>query len=52
MTAILIQLLAGFLVAFMGVIILFDVHVWTGLLITLVGMFFVLRAGHRINKCN
>jgi len=52
MTAILIQLLAGFLVAFMGVIILFDVHVWAGLLITLVGIFFVLRATHRINVCN
>jgi len=45
---ILIQLLAGFVLAFLGVIIMFHLYeVWLGLGITLVGMYAVLRAVHR-----
>ena len=59
-TLIIIQLIAGFLVAMFGMILILHTYmitnsildIWTGLLITLVGIFFVLRAGHRLNKCN
>ena len=44
---ILIQLLAGFVLAFLGVIVMFHLHVWSGLLVTLCGMYGVLRAVHR-----
>ena len=45
---ILIQLLAGFVLAFLGVIIIFYVsEVWLGLGITLVGFYAVIRAVHR-----
>ena len=59
-TLIIIQLIAGFIVAMFGMILMLHTYiitnsvldVWTGLLILLVGIFFVLRAGHRLNKCN
>ena len=59
-TLIIIQLIAGFIVAMFGMILRLHTYiitnsvldVWTGLLILLVGIFFVLRAGHRLNKCN
>ena len=45
---ILIQLLAGFVLAFLGVIIIFYVsEVWLGFAITLVGMYAVIRATTR-----
>ena len=45
---ILIQLLAGFVLAFLGVIIMFYLHeVWLGLGITLVGIYAVIRATNR-----
>ena len=45
---ILIQLLAGFILAFLGVIIMFHMYeVWLGFAIILVGMYAVLRAVHR-----
>jgi uncharacterized membrane protein len=44
---ILIQLLAGFVLAFLGVIIMFHMYeVWLGLGITLVGFYAVIRAVH------
>jgi len=44
---ILIQLLAGFVLAFLGVIIMFHMYeVWLGLGITLVGFYAVIRATH------
>ena len=59
-TLIIIQLIAGFIVAMFGIILMLHTYmitnsaldIWTGLLITSVGIFFVLRAGHRINTCN
>ena len=45
---ILIQLLAGFILAFLGVIIIFYVsEVWLGLGIALVGIYAVIRATSR-----
>ena len=45
---ILIQLLAGFVLAIIGVIIMFHLYeVWLGLGITLVGFYAVIRAVHR-----
>ena len=45
---ILIQLLAGFVLAFLGVIIMFHLYeVWLGLGITLVGFYAVIRATNR-----
>ena len=45
---ILIQLLAGFVLAFLGVIIMFHMYeVWLGLGITLVGFYAVIRATNR-----
>ena len=45
---ILIQLLAGFVLAFLGVIIMFHMYeVWLGLWITLVGFYAVIRATQR-----
>tara|TARA_Y100000310_G_scaffold118253_1_gene117095 strand:+ start:1000 stop:1173 length:174 start_codon:yes stop_codon:yes gene_type:complete len=47
-TLILISLLAGFVLAFLGVIIMFHSGaVWTGLGITLVGFYAVIRSVHR-----
>jgi len=45
---ILIQILAGFILAFIGVIMMLDLgEVWLGLAITLVGFYTVIRAVHR-----
>ena len=45
---ILISLLAGFVLAFLGVIIMFHSGaVWTGFGITLVGFYAVIRSVHR-----
>ena len=45
---ILIQLLAGFVLAFLGVIIMFYMYeVWLGLGIVVVGIYAVIRAVHR-----
>ena len=45
---ILIQLLAGFVLAFLGVIIMFYVsEVWLGLGVALVGIYAVIRATQR-----
>ena len=45
---ILIQLLAGFVLAFLGVIVMFHSNeVWLGFGITLVGMYAVIRATTR-----
>ena len=45
---ILIQLLAGFVLAFLGVIIMFYLYeVWLGLGIIVVGMYAVIRATSR-----
>ena len=52
MTAILIQILAGFIMAMMGIILLFHIDIWAGLGVFLVGIYGVLRATHRINVCN
>ena len=52
MTAILVQILAGFIMAKMGIILLFHLDIWAGLILMVVGIFFVLRATHRINVCN
>ena len=47
-TLILISLLAGFVLAFLGVIIMIHSgEVWLGLVITLVGFYAVIRATHR-----
>ena len=44
----LIQVLAGFVLAFIGVIIMFHLYeVWLGLAITLVGFYAVIRAVNR-----
>ena len=49
---ILIQLLAGFVLAFLGVIIMFHMYeVWLGLGIVVVGIYAVIRAVHRSNTC-
>ena len=45
-----IQVLAGFVLAFLGVIIMFHLYeVWLGLGITLVGFYAVIRAVYRID---
>ena len=50
---ILIQLLAGFVLAFLGVIIMFHLYEeWLRLGITLVGFYAVIRAVHREAECN
>jgi high-affinity Fe2+/Pb2+ permease len=47
-TLILISLLAGFVLAFLGVLIMFHSgEVWMGFGITLVGFYAVIRAVHR-----
>ena len=47
-TLILISLLAGFILAFLGVIIMIHSgEVWLGLGITLVGFYAVIRSTHR-----
>ena len=43
----LIALLSGFTLAFIGVILMFHFDVWTGLMVTLVGMYGAIRAVHR-----
>ena len=44
----LIQLLAGFVLAFIGVIIMFHLYkIWLGLAITLAGFYVVIRAVYR-----
>ena len=43
----LIQLLAGFTLAFLGVILMFHHDVWTGLAVILCGMYGAVRAVHR-----
>jgi len=45
-TLILIQMLMGFVCAFLGVILMFHSDVWLGFGITLVGFYGVLRALH------
>jgi hypothetical protein len=52
-TLILIQLLMGFVCAFLGVIVMFHSgEVWLGFGITLVGFYAVLRSlHHRDNYC-
>ena len=50
---ILIQLLAGFVLAFLCVIIMFHMYeVWLGLGIVVVGIYAVIRAVHRETSCN
>ena len=45
---ILIQLLAGFVLVILGVVIMFHLYeVWLGLGITLVGCYAIIRAAHR-----
>ena len=45
---ILIQILAGFILAFIGVIMMLNLgELWLGLAITLVGFYAVIRAVHR-----
>ena len=47
-TLILISLLAGFILAFLGVIVMFHSNeVWMGLGISLVGFYAVIRSVHR-----
>ena len=47
-TLILISLLAGFVLAFLGVIVMFHSgEVWMGFGITLVGFYAVIRSVHR-----
>ena len=47
---ILIQLLAGFVLAIIGVIIMFHLYeIWLGLGISLVGFYAVIRAVYRID---
>ena len=51
-TLILLQLLAGFVLAMCGLIVMFHLDIWAGLGVLLVGIYGVLRATHRINVCN
>jgi hypothetical protein len=51
-TLILLQLLAGFVLAMCGLIVAFHLDVWVGLLVMICGIYGVLRATHRINVCN
>ena len=51
-TLILLQLLAGFVLAMCGLIVMLHLDVWVGLGVLLVGIYGVLRATHRINVCN
>ena len=45
---ILIQLLAGFVLAMLGVILMIHFDVFTGVLLTLVGAFFMIRATNTV----
>ena len=45
---ILIQLLAGFVLAMLGVILMIHLDVFTGVLLTFVGAFFMIRATSRV----
>jgi hypothetical protein len=50
-TLILISLLAGFVLAFLGVLIMFHSgEVWMGFGITLVGFYAVIRSTHRVGE--
>ena len=51
-TLILLQLLAGFVLAMCGLIVMIHLDIWAGLGVFLVGIYGVLRATHRINVCN
>ena len=51
-TLILLQLLAGFVLAMCGLIVMFHAHIWAGLGVMICGIYGVLRATHRINVCN
>ena len=46
---ILIQLLAGFVMAMLGTITMFHFDIFTGMLIILVGMYGMIRATNRVN---
>ena len=45
---ILIQLLTGFVMAMLGIILMFHFDVLTGMLITLVGIYAMIRATNRV----
>ena len=51
-TLILLQLLAGFVLAMCGLIVILNLDIWAGLGVFLAGIYGVLRATHRINVCN
>ena len=51
-TLIILQLLAGFILAMCGLIVILNLDIWAGLGVLLVGIYGVLRATHRINVCN
>ena len=51
-TLIILQLLAGFILAMCGLIVMIHAHMWAGLGVFLAGIYGVLRATHRINVCN
>ena len=51
-TLILLQLLAGFVLAMCGLIVMLHAHIWAGLGVMICGIYGVLRATHRINVCN
>ena len=44
-----IQLLMSFVMAMMGVILMFHFDIFTGMLIILVGMYGMIRATNRVN---
>ena len=44
-----IQLLMSFVMAMMGVILMFHIDILTGMLIILVGMYGMIRATNRVN---
>ena len=46
---ILIQLLAGFVMAMLGTITMFHFDIFTGMLIILVGMYGMIRATNRVH---
>ena len=45
---ILIQLLAGFVLAMLGVVLMIHLDVLTGVILTFVGAFFMIRATNRV----
>ena len=44
------QLLAGFILTFLGAVLMFHFVVWTGLTVTLCGIYGALRAAHRLGE--